>query len=115
MARVYVVQQGSARNPSTGEKKPFDFTAAADYGELVFLLSPTASPSNPEAICKELNEKLRDFTEQDFLVLVGGPALIGWATAIAAQYCRRVSLLQWSGKHKCYSRVISPLEMGCAF
>lgn len=115
MARVYIVQQGSMRNPKTGEKTPFDFTPAGDYGDIVFLLSPTASPSGPESICRELNDKLRDFTDQDFLVLTGNPALIGWSVAIASQYCKRVNLLQWSGRARRYIWIKSPLEMGCPF
>lgn len=110
--RVYVVQQGSMRNPATGEKVPFDFTPAEDYGELVFLLPPAAIPSNPEAICAELHRKLKDITPNDFIVLTGNPCFIGWVVAIAAMYCNRVSLLQWSGRAKRYVWIKSPLAMG---
>lgn len=111
-SRVYIVQQGSARNPATGEKVPFDFSPAADYGELVYLLSPTASPSNPDSICRDLHAKLSHFTEKDFLVLTGNPALLAWACAIAGQYCPRVSLLQWVGRNKRYIWVKSPVDFG---
>jgi N-acetyl-beta-hexosaminidase len=49
---------------------------------------------------------LRDFSDDDYLLLIGNPVFIGWATAIAAAYNEgRVNLLMWSGKEKGYREV----------
>lgn len=98
--RVFVVQNQHFFDRTKGQYVPkFDMTPAEEFGRLVYLLSPTASPFRPESIIEELRIKLHDFGPGDHLLLVGNPVLIGLATAIAASMNRgRVSLLQWSGK-----------------
>jgi len=101
---VYVVQQHRKYNKDTGEYVPvFDLEPATEHGQLSFLLSPTAAPFHPETVIPELREALQDFNDDDHLLLVGNPVLIGWATAIAADYNDgRVSVLQWSGRDQRY-------------
>lgn len=107
MNRVFVVQNQHRWNRQTEQFEPkFDLTPAEDYGELVYLLSPTAAPFNPEPILEELREKLVDFDDGDFLLLVGNPVLIGFSVAIAAaRNDGHVNLLQWSGKDRRYISV----------
>lgn len=107
MSRVYVVQnQHRWSRQEQGFEPKFDLSPAEQFGELVYLLSPTAAPFRPEPVIQELKEKLRDFTSDDHLLLVGNPCLIGFAVAIAAQYnSGSVSLLQWSGKDGRYIQV----------
>ena len=107
MNRVFVVQNQQRRNRHTGELEPkFDLTPAEDYGELVYLLSPSASPFRPEPIVSELQQKLIHFEQGDYLLLVGNPVLIGLSVAIAADANDgEVSLLQWSGKEQRYIAV----------
>jgi len=86
-----------------GELVPkYDLTTAAQYGELVYLLGPTAGPFNPDSVITELRTKLAGFTEHDSLLLVGNPCIIGWSVAVAAQVSPNLRLLQWSGKNKQY-------------
>ena len=101
---VFVVQDSRRYNKLTGQfEKVHDISPAEEHGELRYLLTPTASPFNPDNIIHELHDGLRDFSDGDHLLLVGNPILIGWATAIAADYNEgRVSVLQWSGKDKRY-------------
>lgn len=105
--RVFVVQKQHRFDEQKGELVPkFDLTSAEVFGEVVYLLSPTASPFNPEPIIAELAEKLADFGDQDSLLLVGNPCLIGWATAIAADNNDGfVRMLQWSGRERAYIAV----------
>jgi hypothetical protein len=86
MARVYIVQDQQRRQ--SGELVSlFDFSAAERFGELIFVLGPSARPFPPnEGIVAQLHEALQDFGPDDYLLLVGNPCLIGWATAIAAYY-----------------------------
>lgn len=101
---VYVVQDQRRYDKLTGQFIPvFDLTPAEAFGTLRYLLTPTASPFNPASIMPELWEGLKTYTEGDHLLLVGNPILIGWTTAIAADFNGgQVSVLQWSGKDHRY-------------
>lgn len=107
MSKVYVVQNQHRWDRDKQRFEPkFDLTPAEEFGELVYLLSPTAAPFRPEPIIQELREKLKDYREGDHLLLVGNPVLIGFAVAVAADANGgRVSLLQWSGKDQRYIAV----------
>lgn len=105
--RVFVVQNQHRWNRTAQCFEPkFDLSPAEEFGELSYLLSPTAAPFRPEPVIEELREKLSDFGPEDHLLLVGNPVLIGFAVAIAAHYSGgAVSLLQWSGKDQRYINV----------
>lgn len=98
--RVFVVQKTMRWDAQKGELVPkFDLTPAERHGQIEYLLSPTASPFRPDALLGELHEKLSTITEDDCLLLVGNPVLIGMAVAIAVDYTDGdVRVLQWSGK-----------------
>lgn len=103
MSTVYIVQNQMRRSSGNSNLVPrYDFSQATDFGELQYLLGPSAGPFNPESIINELHEKLKDFTDADYLLLVGNPCLLAWACAIAADYndgC--LKLLQWGrGKYQ---------------
>lgn len=105
--RVFVVQNQHRWNRQAQQFEPkFDLSPAEEFGELTYLLTPTAAPFRPEPVIEELNEKLADFGPDDHLLLVGNPVLIGFAVAIAARHNGgSVSLLQWSGKDQRYINV----------
>ena len=64
--RVFVVQNQHRWNRDAGRFEPkFDLTPAQQFGELVYLLSPTAAPFRPEPVIEELREKLADFGPDD--------------------------------------------------
>lgn len=79
----------------------FDTSSAEEYGELVYLLGPNAGPFVPETVLPELHRKLADVREEDYLLLIGNPALISFVACVAADYLDgRLRLLQWSnGKY----------------
>lgn len=101
---VFIVQDHRRYNRDTGEyDSVHDLTPAGEYGRLQYLLSPTAAPWNPESVMPDLWEGLRDFGDDDYLLLTGNPVLIGWATAVAADFNDgRVNLLQWHGRERRY-------------
>lgn len=105
---VYAVQQQMRFDQAKGELVP-RFTSikkAERWGEIVYLLSPSAHPFNPELVLGDLHEKLSGFCDEDHLLLIGNPGLIGMATALAAYYNEgRVKLLQWSGRHNEYTEI----------
>lgn len=101
---VYVVQQQQRWDEKTQALVPkFDMTSAEAHGSLEYLLSPTARPFNSESIVADLHKRLQYFTDEDFLLLVGNPCLIGMAVAIASYYNGgKINMLQWSGKESKY-------------
>lgn len=101
---VYVIQNHAVPDEATGLlKAKYDLSAAEEFGELVYLLSPIKVPNRPQEVIHQLQEKLSNFSDDDFLLLVGNPCFIGWATAIAAGTNNgRVQMLQWNGRRKRY-------------
>lgn len=99
---VYVVQK-RCRLTDRGQLVPkFDLTQAEQYGQLKYLLPPTAGPFRPLQTIELLRAKLANFTDRDYLLLVGNPCLIAWASIVAAERSRRLNLLQWSSKQQRY-------------
>ena len=85
--KVFVVQEVSGRNILSAEK----------YGELELLL-----PNNSQIVLssgptvRRLNQKLKNFSDDDYLVLMGDPSAIGIACAIASSNNRgRFKCLKW--------------------
>jgi hypothetical protein len=108
---VYAIQNQQRWDEKSQSLVPkFNIDAAYEYGEVKFLLSPSASPFKSESIIQQLRTELASFTDDDHLLLVGNPCFIGWATAIAAEFSGgEVNLLQWSGKDQKYIPVRSKL------
>jgi hypothetical protein len=104
MSKVFIVQDTKWVDPKDGQlKSKFDFTAATQFGELVHLLEPSASPFDLPPVMHRLHERLADFTTRDYLLLIGSPVLIGLAVAIAADKADGdVAMLQWSGSKRQY-------------
>lgn len=111
MAVVYIVQKPLTKDEDGILVPRFDLSPAAEYGEREFLLGPNAKPFEPEAVARELHSRLRFYTADDYLLLIGNPILIGMASAIAAYYTDgKVNFLQWSGRHRKYLPVYASLD-----
>lgn len=109
---VYVVQKQMRFDHSKGELVPKfpELGKAKRWGDLIYLLTPTASPFNSEKIIKEIREKLATFNETDHLLLIGNPTLIGACAAIAATNNNgKIRCLQWSGKQRDYTEIFLSL------
>lgn len=104
---VYVVQEHRRYNNDTGCYEPVhDLSPAEEFGELRYLLTPTAGPWNPESIIKDLWDNLQNFTSADYLLMVGNPILCGLATAVASEISEgKVQFLQWNGRDRKYKPV----------
>jgi len=91
---VYVVQEVPGRN----------IASARQYGEFELLL-----PSNAQIMLsaspsvRRMKKLLRNYTEEDYLLLIGDPAAIGVACSIAAQYNNgRYNILKWDRQEGTY-------------
>ena len=105
---VYVVQQQMRYDSTRRELVPrfSSIHKAEKWGKIIYLLSPSAHPFDPELVLGDLHSKLQDFGDSDHLLLIGNPGLIGMATAIAAHYNDgHVNFLQWSGRHEEYTKI----------
>ena len=93
-AKVYVVQ----------EMPNHDIAAAMSFGEMVVLLpSNTQIAFSTAPAVRLLKRKLREYSDQDFLLLTGDPVAIGLSCAIAAAYnSGSFTALKWDRREKLY-------------
>lgn len=115
MSKVYVVQDQLRKNKDNGRlERRFDLSPAGQFGELVYLLGSSASPFNSGHIIDQLRTGLGQYSDEDYLLLIGNPVLIGWAVAIAADVNGGfVRCLQWSGKDQKYIAVNGTVFPDC--
>lgn len=75
-ARVFVVQDNSNLN----------LAKATKYGHLTSLLpQQTNITMSPQPVLRQLRTRLKSFTDQDFLLLLGDPIAIALAAVIASE------------------------------
>jgi hypothetical protein len=88
---VYIVQKPD-------EKK--NVISAQDFGELKFILpEKTNLMWKPQETISIIKDELRFFNDNDYLLLIGDPAVIGICTAVAAEYnCGRIKFLKWDNR-----------------
>jgi hypothetical protein len=117
MAKVYVVQQPMRRvseddvdrgyygAKALGTFVPtFDMTPALEYGDIELLLDSGVFVGIATVpMIRSFHEKLRDFSDDDFLILTGNPVAMGIACAVAAHYnAGAVNILQWDRRQRKY-------------
>ena len=90
---VYVVQ----------EVPKFNVLPARKYGELELMLPPGQITLSAGPTVNRLKHKLRNFTDMDYLLLIGDPLAIGLAVAVASNANRgKARLLKWDRQEKQY-------------
>ena len=94
MAKVFVVQETMRHN----------VLPAQQFGDLVFLLPPQVQIGfSPGPMVTRMKRVLRDFTDQDYLLLIGDPAAMAVAGALAAKHNNgRFKLLKWDKREMKY-------------
>jgi hypothetical protein len=115
MGTVYVVQNPMRYDPEKGRIMPrYDLAPAERFGKLRVLFDErtTLRPEEAKRIIAKMNLVLRSFCDEDYLLLIGNPALIGYATGLAAAHNGgKIKLLVWSGREKDYTVVESRLPI----
>ena len=90
---VYVVQEARNRN----------LLPAAKYGEIQVLLPPGNVAFSAYPSIKRLQSGLKSFGDNDYLLLMGDPAAIAMAGAVAADSNRgKMKLLKWDRQEMTY-------------
>lgn len=112
MSRVFVVQNHLRLDPASQEFVPrYNISPAAQYGAIVYVLPPRTSAADPASVVRRIGEALRDFSDEDYLLLIGHPCFIGWAVAIAAARNKgKVRSLVWSSGRYVVVEAILPVR-----
>ena len=98
---VHVIQE----IPGTKEGKPkINIIGAQKYGDFKFLLPELSQIIfSPGPLIYKLRQALKDFTEDDYLLLTGYPAIIGVACSIASDITNgKYNLLKWDRQERKY-------------
>jgi len=98
---VHVVQE----IPGTKEGKPkINIIGAAEYGTFKFLLPELSQIIfSPGPLIFKLRQKLKKFSEKDYLLLTGDPAIIGVACSIVSDITNgKYKLLKWDRQERKY-------------
>ena len=98
---VYVIQE----IPGTKDGKPkINIIGASQYGKLNFLLPELSQIIfSPGPLIFKLRQKLKNFSQKDYLLLTGDPAIIGVACSIVSDITNgRYNLLKWDKQERKY-------------
>lgn len=95
MATVYVVQESPGKN----------ILPAEAYGNIEVLLPNGQVTFATQPTIHKLRERLKDFTENDFLLMIGDPVAISLAAIVASRYSKTVKFLKWDKQENRYVAV----------
>ena len=98
---VYVIQE----IPGTQSGNPkINIMGASKYGEFKFLLPEFSQIIfSPGPLIFKLRKALRDFKEEDYLLLTGDPAIIGAACALVSNMTNgKYKVLKWDKQERRY-------------
>jgi len=98
---VYVIQE----LPGTRVGAPkINIMSASKYGEFKFLLPEFSQIIfSPGPLIFKLRKLLQDYTENDYLLLTGDPAIIGVTCSIVSDMTNgRYNLLKWDKQDRMY-------------
>lgn len=104
---VYVTQDVMIRESDGQMRRKFDLTEAEQrYGKVRVLIPHGQSLVSSVPVVRQLNEQLRDFTSDDFLLPLGDPAIMAAAAAIAARNTNgTLNVLKWDRRAGTYLNV----------
>ena len=87
----------------TGQPK-YNITGARKYGEIKIMFKALEQIMfSPGPFIFSIRQKLKNFTEHDYLLLNGDPAIIGVTCAIASEMTNgKFKLLKWDRQEKTY-------------
>ena len=78
--------------------------SAEEYGDIVVLFeSGQQIMFSPQPAIRKLKRKLKDFNDDDYLLMMGDPAAMGIACCVAAEMNRgKFNILKWDKKAQRY-------------
>lgn len=85
------------------EPANFDLTPALAYGQLEILVTHSQSLLAPVPTVRKLKDKLRNFSDNDYILPIGDPVLMSTVSMIASEMNHgRVKFLKWDRIQKKY-------------
>ena len=98
---VYVIQDIAGTR--VGRPK-INILGASEYGEFKFLLPELSQIIfSPDPLIYKLRQGLKNFSEKDYLLLTGDPAIIGVACSIVSDITGgKYKLLKWDKQERQY-------------
>jgi hypothetical protein len=104
MSRVFLPQIVQRFDAAEGKMRPaFDFSAAAQFGQLIPILDAHDDPVFLARITSKIKKALEDFSEKDYLLAVGDPAVIAvCAGLILRRNGTRLNMLKWDRRLAIY-------------
>lgn len=102
-SKVYVVQNVMRKHPD-GTIRALDYSKAARFGEVIFLFDGQKQVvMSPQPTVRKLKNILKDYKDNDYLLLVGDPALIGLTTSVVSYILNgRYNMLKYDRIEKDY-------------
>lgn len=104
---VFVTQDVMVREADGNLRRKFDLSnAEKQYGKVKVLIPHGQSLVSSVPVVRQLNEQLREFTEDDYLLPLGDPAIMAAAAGIAARNTNgRLNVLKWDRRQGAYLNV----------
>jgi hypothetical protein len=101
---VFIVQEPQKRDEVSGQMvSMFDFRKVLEYGDPVVCLTGGRVGLSPGPTTQILSDKLRNFSDNDYLVPTGDPSAIAIAGAIASRNnSGRMKILKWDKESRRY-------------
>lgn len=100
---VVFIPQEKARKIDGTWVPEFDLTPAAEFGEVEVLMPPGHSFFSPVPVIRTLKEKLKNFSDEDYLMPIGDPSIMVAAAMIAGEQNHgRIKLLKWDRFQQAY-------------
>lgn len=112
MGKIFIIQQNFKKNSQGFMVPRFDTTQAETFGELrVILPHGMNALVDGDSIKERLKSNLKDYTDDDYILPVGSPTLIGWAIHYATVYNDGlVKTLQWNNRKNDYEIIVQVLD-----
>ncbi len=102
--KCYIIQEPMKRDRDSGTMIPvMDFRKVLEYGDPIVCLPTGRVSLSPGPMIDNLRDKLKDFTDNDYIVSVGDPTAIFAAAMVASDINNgRVKALKWDKDAKQY-------------
>ena len=105
MSKVFIIQEPVKHGPN-GMEPLMDFRKVLEYGDPIICLPPGKVSLSPGPTIDMLRDKLRTYTDNDYIVSVGDPSAIFIAAMLVGELNRGCcKLLKWDKDIKRYIEV----------
>lgn len=105
--RVFIPQEPRRRDQESGSWVPvFDLSPALKFGIIEILIPHGPVLLDTATLVTSLRERLKDYTEDDYIMCIGDPSAIAAAVLVAGMIndgC--ITLLKWDRQLKAYNPI----------